>query len=67
MQLDLRAQRQPPHDQIGVCVTRKQRGLKENQAGRPDGGRAAEPRQDLFRDTGWTRKSRKALAKIVAA
>ena len=42
--------RQPVHDEVGVRVAREQRRLEEDEAGRPDGGRSAEPRQDLLRD-----------------
>ena len=48
--LSCAARGEPAHDEIRVGVAREQRRLEEHEARRPDGGRAAEPWQDLLRD-----------------
>src|SRR5213079_2393164 len=41
---------QRAHAPVSIRVAQQQRRLKKNEARRPYGGGAAEPRQDLFRD-----------------
>ena len=50
VQPELRPKREAPHDEIGIRIAGEQSSLKEYEAGRPHGCRAAEPRENLLGD-----------------